>query len=123
MTKFIINSKNKQQSMNIEKESENVLRSAALLVKTEIRDMLCNNDFYPTSSSVKEQWIPDKLKFFLSFFTTSEVKQESVGQTIVKLATSQTIPPILFALSVELDNMFGSRWLLDELYELGFGVS
>ena len=31
--------------------------------------------------------------------------------------------PIPFGLSVELDNMFGSRWLIDEVSKLGFPVS
>ena len=59
----------------------------------------------------------------VSEFTDSEVKQESIGQAIVKLISPHQIPPILFALSVEVDNLFGSKWLLDELYKLGFGIS
>ena len=39
-------------------------------------------------------------------------------------ATSKkVIPPILLALGVELDHMYGSKWLNDELYKLGFAVS
>ena len=53
----------------------------------------------------------------VSEFTDSEVKQESIGQAIVKLISPHQIPPILFALSVEVDNLFGSKWLLDELFK------
>ena len=28
--------------------------------------------------------------------------------------------PVPFGLAVELDHVFGSRWLLDKLYQLGF---
>ena len=60
---------------------------------------------------------------FLSVFSCSELQQESIGQAVVKLASPNVIPPILFALAVEVDNLFGSRWLIDELYRLGFSVS
>ena len=33
------------------------------------------------------------------------------------------ILPIPFGLTVELDNMYGSRWLIDELTKLGLAVS
>ena len=85
--------------------------------------MTVNNEYCPSSNVVKDNWIPEKLKMFLSFFTTSELKQESIGKTIVKLSSPNQIPPILFALSVEMDNLFGSRWLIYELYKLGFGMS
>ena len=32
-------------------------------------------------------------------------------------------PPILFALTVELNHMFGSRWLNTQLFKLGFSES
>ena len=33
------------------------------------------------------------------------------------------IPPLLFVLAVEVDHLYGSKWLIDELYKLGFAVS
>ena len=33
------------------------------------------------------------------------------------------MPPILFALAVEVDHLYGSRWLNNELFKLGFCVS
>ena len=41
----------------------------------------------------------------------------------MKLISPSALPPLLFSLSVELDNLFGSRWLTDELFKLGFGIS
>ena len=123
MAKFIINSNTKKGLVGTENESETILKKAALLIKTEIRDMTINKEYYPSSNDVKNNWIPEKLKMFLSFFTKSELQQESIGQTIVKVSAPNQIPPILFALSVEMDNLFGSRWLIDELFKLGFGVS
>ena len=33
------------------------------------------------------------------------------------------IPPLLFALAVEVDHLYGLKWLNDELYKLGFAIS
>ena len=41
----------------------------------------------------------------------------------MKLISPSVLPPLLFGLSVELDNLLGSRWLTDELFKLGFGIS
>lgn len=35
----------------------------------------------------------------------------------------QFCPPLLFGLGVQLDHMFGSRWLVNQLYRLGFSIS
>ena len=80
--------------------------------------------FYPTSNQIKENWIPDSLHYFLEAFTKSKVKQESIGQCIVKAALPKnSLPPLLFGLGVELDHLYGSKWLTDELFKLGFSVS
>ena len=120
MAKYIIDNGRKQRSENISIETNNILRSAALLIKTDIRDKEYSNEYYPSSQEVTEKWIPPSLRQFLSHFTQSELKQESVGQTIVKLSAPSQNPPILFALTVEMDNLYGSRWLIDELFKLGF---
>ena len=54
----------------------------------------------------------------------SEVQQNSIGQSILRtIRPRSVIPPILFGLAVELDHVFGSRWLIDELCTLGFSIS
>ena len=82
-------------------------------------------DVYPNSTQIKQlDWIPKRLKAFMQQFTSSNIKQESIGQSIVKAAYPRNvIPPLLFGLSTELDHMFGSSWLIDELFNLDFSVS
>ena len=54
----------------------------------------------------------------------SDLRQNSIGQAIVQAAKPRsTIMSVPFGLAVELDHVFGSRWLLDELYQLGFSSS
>ena len=97
----------------------------ANLVKSEIREKHFSMDVYPNSTQIKQlDWIPKRLKAFMQQFTSSNIKQESIGQSVVKAACPRNvIPPLLFGLSTELDHMFGSSWLIDELFNLDFSVS
>ena len=47
----------------------------------------------------------------------------SIGQSIINAAHPRSaILPIPFGLGVEMDNVFGSRWLIDELSRLGYSI-
>ena len=49
------------------------------------------------------------------------LKQASIGQAIVTAARPRsTLSPILFGTAVEMDHLFGSKWLLGQLSSLGF---
>ena len=53
-----------------------------------------------------------------------ELKQSSISQHILKAVKPRSIiPPILLGLGVELDHVFSWRWLINELYKLGFCMS
>ena len=68
--------------------------------------------------------MPSYLNLFMETLFSCELKQSSISQCILKAVKPRSIiPPILFGLGVELDHVFGSRWLIDELYKLGFCVS
>ena len=50
--------------------------------------------------------------------------QVSLGQALAhSMQPRSTIPPILFGLSVELDHVFGSKWVLNDLDWLGLSMS
>ena len=52
------------------------------------------------------------------------IKQNSIGHSIVQSARPRSvITPTLFGVGVEMDHVFGSRWLVDELSRLGFSIS
>ena len=68
--------------------------------------------------------VPAGLKLRLKVLVKDELKEQSIGQAITYAAKPRSfIPPILFGLAVEVDHVFGSRWLIDELNQLGFSVS
>ena len=76
---------------------------------------------YPSVDDVKIGWIPYNLRLFFSSFIRSELKVETIGQCMMKAAMPRSVmPPMLFALAVESDHMFASRWLNTQLFNLGF---
>ena len=84
MVNFIINKNFREKTQDINTETIRIIKTAATLIKTEIRDQSYNNDFYPINKEIQSPWIPDNLSTFLSCFTKSSLKQESIGQVITK---------------------------------------
>ena len=82
-------------------------------------------DSYPTNDVKKsKEWIPRHLQMLMKTIVSSELKQSSMGQCIVQAARPRSvITPALFGLGVELDHVFGSKWLINELSRLGFSVA
>ena len=114
---------------DINEERDRIILTAAKLINQEIRDAKFNTDIYHTETNicdVKEgtECIPKSLLLLLKKLIPSEIKQTSIGQSIIYAARPRsTIPSLLFGIGVELEHVFGSRWLVDELYRLGFSIS
>ena len=52
------------------------------------------------------------------------MKQNSVGHAIVQASRPRSvIAPIMFGVGIEMDHVFGSKWLINELSHLGFSIS
>ena len=61
---------------------------------------------------------------FMKVLVPSVTKQVSIGQCLLKAARPRSvIPPLLFGLGVEMDHVFGCKWLINELSRLGFSIS
>ena len=77
---------------------------------------------YPNNEDIENstQWIPHLLQTFIKVILPSfQLKQTSIGNAIVQAARPRSvITPILFGLGVELDHVFGSKWLINELFKL-----
>ena len=86
---------------------------AANIVLDDIRSSNFDCEWYPTTEMMQStesalEWIPSKLRLFLECICRNTIKQSSTGQALV---------------SVLVDHIFGSRWLIDQLNKLGFCVS
>ena len=107
-------------------EVRRIVKAAAKILNSGIRDASCRTDFYRNSDDIAmgKEWLPNLLKTFLEEMIPSEVKQASIGQSIMHAARPRSsLPPILFSLGVGLDHAYGSKWLVNQLAKLGFSIS
>ena len=86
-------------------------------------------DFYPSNDDIRDvdaacQWLPSMLQMFLQPIIKSTVKTAAIGQCLVRAARPwSVIPPLLVGLGVELDHVFRSKWLINELFHPGYSIS
>ena len=130
VAEFLINDMWYQnRKIDAQEESERIIRLAAKLIVSDIRAEGFDKDFYPgnkTIASLDENlnFLPKKLKLFMECCISQKLKQASIGQCIIHASRPRgSIPPILFGHAVDLDHVFGSRWVIDEECRLGFCVS
>ena len=130
MANFIINEKwYLDKKDDIQAEAERIVVAAAKIIRAEIREQEYNSKLYPTNEDIKDidqsnRWVPRHLQTLLKTIIPSKLKQNSIGHAIVQSARPRSvITPILFGVGVEMDHVFGSKWLINELAWLGFSVS
>ena len=124
MADYLINTKYRERGNTTEEESQRIITLAANLVKAEVREKEYKNDFYPDPSEIEAlNWSPPLLKQLMKSLTKSDLKQEFLAQCIVKATKRDVIPPLLFALGVDLDQSIGSRWLVSYLSKLGASIA
>ena len=124
MAKYIINNKwYESRREDSGEEVHRIIRTAANLIMAKIREQEYSTDFYPSQKDILSQRIvPAGLKLLLEILVKDKLKQQL--QAITYAARPRSfIPPILFGLAVEADHVFGSRWLIDELHQVGFSAS
>ena len=79
---------------------------------------------YPSIDDVKIGCISERLCLFFTSIILSELKFETIEQCLIKAEMPRSVMRlILFALIVESDHMFASRWLDTQLFNLGFAES
>ena len=110
-------------------EAKRIISMAAKLISDDIRACNFDTESYPTIDQMRDaekslEWVPPKLRLLLQSFCKSATKRSSIGQAIVTASRPRScIAPILFGLAVDVDHVFGSRWLIDQLNRLGFSSS
>ena len=62
------------------------------------------------------------MKLFILAIIKDDIKRNSIGQALTQ-AIRPVMSPILFGTAVEMDHVYGSKWLIEELFRLGFSVS
>ena len=112
-----------------ERTPVDMIRAAAKIIKSDIREMPIDKTFYPSLIEIRNldyqaEWVPDSLQLLLGQLFTSKLKQISIGQTIIQASRPRSsIAPIPFGIGVNLDKSFATRWFVDHLAKFGFSVS
>ena len=127
---YVINDKwYTDRLQRVEDEAEQIVTTAAKLILGDIRlaEFDCNydpsNDILESTEEGKE-WLPPLLSLFLERLIEYQLHQVSIGHCIMNVTRPRScIPPIPFGLGTEVDNVFGSKWLLNEISALGFSVN
>ena len=107
---FVVQEKKKQK----EETKKDIIKAAAKIIRSEIREVKKTNDFYPTVDEIQNnegfEWMPESLKSFLEVLIPNKVKQVSLGQCITQPARSRSLMcPVPFRVGIQLDKTFGSK--------------
>ena len=131
MAEYIINEKwysdRKQAATD---DAYRIIDAAAKIIREEVREATFTKEEYPSPNDIRDK---DKGREFLTpmlnalmarLMPSSHIKQICIGQAILQAMRPKAVmAPILFGLGVEMDHVFGSKWLIDELFRLGFSIS
>ena len=112
-----------------EREKKKIIEAASKLIKSDIKGASASIEIYPGSADMNYpqkgvELLPESLNLLLrDVFVDkcTDVKIASVGQDII--ASSQTtvfITYLQLGLGVQLHHYFGSKYLIETLYNLGF---
>ena len=130
LTETIINDRwYKERKKDVIEEKYRIVALAARLIKEEIKELKFDKNTYPDENSIADaerglNTVPKSLRILLESLIDSKVKQSSLGQCIVYAVRPRSaILPLPFGLGVEVDHVFGSEWLTNQLFDLGFSVS
>ena len=115
----------KQKNLDIEAEKMNIIKTAAKLIKNDLKSIKTTNVNYPEIDSDVEshiQYLP--LSAFLGSIVSGKnnsSKMASIGQAIVQAARPRVvIAPLQIGLAVQLNHSFASHFLIDTLHHHGF---
>lgn len=92
MAKYIINDKwHSERNDSIEDEVERIIIAAAKIIRAEIREKSYDSELYPTNEDITnieraKEWVPHYLQTFLKTIISSQLKQISIGHSIVQSA-------------------------------------
>ena len=109
-----------------EEEKTRIIRTAAMLLKHDIKECDTSKITYPSIDDVEscKNYLPSSLNCFLEEIIVSkegDLKIASIGQAIMQAVMPKAlIAPLQIGLAVQMHRQFGSRFLIDSLYNHGF---
>lgn len=117
-----------QCDLDINEEQMNIIKTAANLVKNDLKVIPTSSDSYPTITTDAEphvRYLPASLSTFLSLLTSENnnaLKVASIGQ--VRIVQAARPPVVILFLQIEVEvqlhHNFASRFLIDTWHHHGF---
>lgn len=112
-----------------EEERLSILTTAAKLLKSQIRSIDVSKDVYPSASLISSlsenlNYKPKGLRTFLQGLLAEKenhINVSSIGQAIMQATRPRCLlSPLQIGLAIQMHHNFGSRPLIDTLYNIGF---
>lgn len=117
------------QAADTEKEKMRIIKTAAKLIRDDIKSVMTSHELYPDMLSEEENvnFVPESLRLLLGgLFVGKNVRMKtaSIGQAVMQAARPQVLlAPLQIGLGIQMHHHFASRFLIDSLHKLGFCCS
>lgn len=121
-----------QKDMDPETEKLCLIKTAADLIRSDIKSVAQNKDIYPTSLEMSTvhaatKFLPESLKLLLEMLFVGkgkDLKVCSLGQAIMQATRPRVLQaPLLLGLGIQMHFHFASRFLIDTLFAHGYSCS
>jgi 5'-3' exonuclease len=121
-----------QKERDPETEKLRLIKTAADLIRSDIKEVSQNKDIYPTTLEMSTvnaatKFLPESLKLLLEMLFVGkgkDLKICSLGQAIMQAARPRILQaPLLVGLGIQMHLHFGSRFLIDTLFAHGYSCS
>lgn len=121
-----------KKSKNADDVKNDLIRTAAKILKADMKKSDCNKQTYPQTSDISSTannlaFLPDSLQLLLrELFVGKELdsKIAAIGQAIMQAVRPRIIlAPLQIGLGVQMNHLYGSRFLVETLYSMGFACS
>lgn len=130
MASYIVHEKwHSEKLENALQERERIVVTCAKLLREEIREQEYCMENYPSTDEIRDvdkgrEFLTPMMRIFVESLIKDDLKRNSIGQAITQCVRPRSIiAPILFGTGVQMDHTFGSKWLIDQLFRLGFSIS
>ena len=106
-------------------EKTKIIKTAVKFIKNDISLAVMNKFHYPSLLQMTDlehqiSILPESLKMFLFPFVRTEKRVAAIGQSIIKTSRPRSgILPYTLRFALQLNHRFGSKWLIEELHDLG----
>ena len=104
-----------KRKQEVEDEATRVVKQAAKLLISSMKDMDYTKDKYPLGKDVSDidkclTWLPDLVQTFLATLINNKLQRAGIGQALVGATIPRScLPPLLFAIGADIDHVLATE--------------